>query len=320
MSFRLLRKRKIVISIVMAFVIISTPFWPAYNSMIRRYLLDGYQIYHPENNLINALNNEVPRKFLYLLQTENCIPNYLKNANAIGNSSFCYCDVLILSFKSSCNGTSPEHVQYVNYPNTTWSTGRNLLYDIAMKRATKYLYYIFMDDDILLRPTWENDRIVNNSWRDFERFLLKYTPPVGITAYCYTNVAPSCIKPNKPTVVRIQGVFDAAFNAFHIKALPYLIPYVTRYENISWWHSQHYLAGFASLNFKREGVVSYEAITALNIKHRDYPQKDPSVEILKSIKEDVIGMVKQKNLPEVVWQGKNVTFAVQERKGCSCYS
>ena len=229
----------------------------------------------------------------------------------IGNSSACNCNVLILGYKFLCNETSLEHVEYVHDPKTIWSTGRNLLCDIAVKIPTKYLYYIFMDDDILLKPTWRNNCEVNNSWQNCERFLLKYTPPVGITAYCYTNVFPSCIEPNKPTVVRIQGVFDAAFNASHIKALPSLIPFETRYENISWWHSQHYLAGFASLNFKREGV---EAITALNIKHRNYPWKNGKFRALKSIGNDVVEMVICKNLWKIVWQGKNVTRAVLKRK------
>ena len=159
----------------------------------------------------------------------------MKNAKAIGNSSTCNCDVLILGYKSLCNETSLEHVEYVHDPKTTWSTGRNLLYDIAMKRPTKYVYYIFMDDDIFLKPTWKNYGEVNsdNSWRAFEKFLLDYTPPVGITSYCSRRFRP-CIKPrNKPTVIRFLEIFDAAFNAFHIEALPYFIPYVTKYENIS---------------------------------------------------------------------------------------
>ena len=318
------RKPLITVVIVLVIALVGTSFWSTNLFNIQRYVLEKHQLHLPENQVLENLNNKTTKKFLYLLQTETCIPDYLKDSKAIGNPLTCNCDVLVLGYVSLCKEASPKHIQYVHDPNTTWSTGRNRLHDIAMKRPTEYSYYIFMDDDILLKQTWKNDSKVNstrsNSWRIFEGFLLEYTPPVGITGYCYTNYVPPCKKPTKPTVIQIQGIFDAAFNAFHFKALPYLIPYVTKYENISWWYSQHYLANFASVNFNGKGVVSNEAITAVNIKHRNYPRKVANVKTIKFIREDVVGMVKRKNLPKIVWQGKNVTQAVRIRKKCSCYS
>ena len=41
-------------------------------------------------------------------------------------------------------------MQYLFNSSTTWTSGRNVLYEEAMKRDTRYLYYIFMDDDIQL--------------------------------------------------------------------------------------------------------------------------------------------------------------------------
>ncbi|XP_028418730.1 uncharacterized protein LOC114544248 [Dendronephthya gigantea] len=326
MYFRYLRQSTILSAIFLTLVVMALvniiSFWRSDLSNNRRYLRGSNRTYLSESSsLVFSNANKISKKFLYLLQTETCMPEHLKNANAIGNSSSCNCDVLILGYKSSCNEASPEHVQHVHDPNTTWSTGRNLLYDIAMKRTTKYLYYIYLDDDILLKPSWENDREVNsdNSWRFFERFLLEYTPPVGITGFCNANFVPSCKRPDKPAVIRIQGLFDAAFNAFHVKALPYLLPYITKYEDISWWYSQHYLHGFATVNFKGEGVVSNEAITAVNIKHRNYPRRDANVETLKFIMQDVVEIVKRKNLPEIVWRGKKVTRVVLKRRDCSCY-
>ena len=69
----------------------------------------------------------------------------------MGNTSTCMCDVLVLSCKKTCNDTlSLPHVEYIFNSSTTWTTGRNLLLEVAMLRRETYLYYIFLDDDIVL--------------------------------------------------------------------------------------------------------------------------------------------------------------------------
>ena len=87
---------------------------------------------------------------LYLTQTENCIPTYLKSPEVIGDSEACQCDVIIFSYKNKCTDTSFPHVQYLfnSSKSTTWTVGRNLLYEAARKRKDKYIHYIFMDDDV----------------------------------------------------------------------------------------------------------------------------------------------------------------------------
>ena len=46
---------------------------------------------------------QMQTRFLYLLQTESCIPKHLITAETIGNDSMCQCDILVLGFKSVCN-------------------------------------------------------------------------------------------------------------------------------------------------------------------------------------------------------------------------
>ena len=58
------------------------------------------------------------------------------------------------------------NIEYLYNSSTTWATGRNLVYKVAMKRSEKYLYYIFMDDDIVFKK-----RTKKNPWREFEDFL-----------------------------------------------------------------------------------------------------------------------------------------------------
>ncbi len=54
-----------------------------------------------------------PSRFIYLVQTESCIPDHLKSPRAIGDASACQCDVLVLSYKKMCTGTPPAHVEYI---------------------------------------------------------------------------------------------------------------------------------------------------------------------------------------------------------------
>ena len=97
-----------------------------------------------------------PSKILYLLQTEECLPSHLRLA--LGDSALCQCDVAVLSYVNTCNDTSLPHVKYLFNPNTTWTTGRNLLYyTYIYNKSERYLYYIMMDDDVevMWRDRWK---------------------------------------------------------------------------------------------------------------------------------------------------------------------
>ncbi len=118
-----------------------------------------------------------PHRFLYLLQTENCIPSFLRLESALGNSFKCQCDVMILSWKTACNDTSLSHVKYLFNSSTTFSSGRNLLFEEAMRKDEVYWYYVFMDDDVQLRM---NDGTDKNPWRTFQDLLRNVEPAVGI--------------------------------------------------------------------------------------------------------------------------------------------
>ena len=84
---------------------------------------------------------------------------------------------MVLSYKQICSVTPSPHIEYIFSSSTTWTTGRNLLFEVARRRGEKYLYYIFMDDDIVLRFKTELNNL--NSWREFENFLKRIEPAVG---------------------------------------------------------------------------------------------------------------------------------------------
>ncbi len=103
----------------------------------------------------------VPSRLLYLVQTENCLPRKLKSVEAFEDPLACQCDVLVLSYKEVCYDSALPNIECLFNSSTTWASGRNLLFEAAMRRSEKYLYYIFMDDDIVLKTTTANQ----NPWR-----------------------------------------------------------------------------------------------------------------------------------------------------------
>ena len=199
---------------------------------------------------------ELVIKFLYLVQTESCLPGHLRSVDVLGNASFCQCDILVLSYKQPCNDTlSLPHVEYIFNSSTTWTMGRNLLFEIAMQKRGTYLYYIFMDDDIVLVAK-QNKSI--NPWRKFEDSLERIQPAVGVLALdhktkrvhktncrlCLSKLYQARQKKrcslNETTEFIPVVAFDPAFNAFHHQSVQYILPYSNRYDAISWWYSQMY--------------------------------------------------------------------------------
>ena len=169
---------------------------------------------------INLISSRT--RFLYCTQTESCLPPTLSAVEVLGNTSACLCDVLVLSYKQACQNQTLPHVQYLFNSSTTWTTGRNVLYEEAMKRDTRYLYYIFMDDDIQLV---DSTGMYPNPWRGFENFLIDVEPVVGTVMFNLETVeySMSHLRKNKMNIGcplndsslwTPVAAFDAAFNAF----------------------------------------------------------------------------------------------------------
>ena len=262
-------------------------------------LVQGYPIYHErcgvqiDSSLLNKLKTSTvklpasssnppslvnePSKILYLLQTEECLPSQLRVA--LGNSSACQCDVVVLSFKNMCNDTSLPHVKYLFNSSTTWTTGRNVLfYTYIHKRSDRYLYYIMMDDDIhmIWREKWTEKFQSRNPWRSFEEFLRKTKPAIAaleLGEKLLTHIENiqetrnSCMHPEYTITVR----YDAAVNAFHYQAVEYALPYWDYLENESWHFSQLYLYIWTEIVFRGQ-VLVHRQLMANNSIHRPYPR------------------------------------------------
>ena len=214
---------------------------------------------------------------------------------------------MVLSYKRPCNDTSLRHVEYLYDPSTSVGSGRNMLYEAAMARDQRFLYYIIMDDDVQLEA---KDKLkIPNPWRAFERSLLLYEPAVAGSLWTKNGKRGEdcwwCLKTILSDKKNLRCEFssssdfmpvvqvDAAFSAFHRRAAAAILPYVTSFENISVTFRQKIVVMKAEIMF-RGSVVAHTSVTALNTKHREtVPQGQPSPSQMLTLLE-----VAEKGVPE----------------------
>lgn len=151
------------------------------------------------------------RRFLYLFQVEQDLPDHLRDA--AGPDS----DVRFLSYRARSNDP-----RSVFYPSSSWSQGRNrLLREVV---GGDWLYFIFGDADVRLEFTARGAESLArrlSPWRAFEEFLLAYEPAVGTPAYAWHLSGMWDLAQETQTL----RFFDPVLNAFHREALPALLPY-----------------------------------------------------------------------------------------------
>ncbi|KAL9950946.1 hypothetical protein ACROYT_G043521 [Oculina patagonica] len=100
------------------------------------------------NTTVTTTDEATSKPFIYLTQTEQCLPARLSSSREIGDNETCNCDVIVLSYKKECQEEKPSHISYVFVTESTWTSGRNILYFVARERMRSYHYYIFLDDDV----------------------------------------------------------------------------------------------------------------------------------------------------------------------------
>ena len=241
------------------------------------------------NGIDDAVDNakgSVPlgflKPFIYLTETEECLPPNLASLSQIGNALTCNCDVIVLSFRTECKekATAP-HISYLFDPKTTWISGRNALFFAALDRKPGYHYYIILNDDVLLRFNVFTPPAMAASLEPFravENWLLDYEPALGVLDYTpwfsakyhFEKRQALCGINQTPLVVPVL-MYDAIFNAFHYKALLHLLPYREEYEYKCWYHTQRNVWSQAELKFHGQ-VFMFTPVTVHNPLHRPYPK------------------------------------------------
>lgn len=227
-----------------------------------------------------STKNSTTKLFIYLTQTEQCLPPNLATSSAIGDPNTCNCDVIVLSFQTECQEQKSPHITYLFDPNTGWGSGRNVLYFAAINRTVGYYYYIFVDEDVFLSfnefTSPEMKKL--QPFRVVEQWLLDYEPVVGVLDYgvhhgaswTYDRRQVIC-KITERSLVIPTVWFDGVYNAHHHKSIKHLFPYRVQYEKISWWSLHRYMFSAVELKFRGQALM-FVPVTAGNPTHRSYPK------------------------------------------------
>lgn len=279
----------------------------------------NYQLTEPvEASLQSRLMTQNTIKFLYMLQTESCLSDYLQEV--ISDPSVCPCDVMVLSYRTKCMVPPPSNVEYISVKNkTSWGGGRNVLYEAAMKREQIYLYFILMDDDIVLTDHLASERDSKGSpWRKFEEFLARVEPAAAAVDISDKHWLQRAAKGRKylncQSVVNASSAeylsvadYDAAFNAFHNKSIRHILPYTSKFDRRGMWNfSPIYLNIKIEVLYAGHSVL-HNQIFGTNSRHRSYPKRWPSLRDLNSIVDEVVN-----NLPQI--RGRNSSLLSGWRK------
>eukprot|EP00669_Euglena_mutabilis_P010636 TRINITY_DN5362_c0_g1_i2.p1 TRINITY_DN5362_c0_g1~~TRINITY_DN5362_c0_g1_i2.p1 ORF type:complete len:406 (+),score=106.81 TRINITY_DN5362_c0_g1_i2:42-1220(+) len=144
-------------------------------------------------------------------------------------------------------------------PESSWTQGRNHMWKKAVTMAKKYMYYIFMDEDITL-----------NNLTLFEETLLAWQPPVAVPAGI-AQLSDEAKLLGREAVILWR--YDAAFDAFHYDVVHHspLLPYGDLFDSFSWWLNQLFVS-YMSQIFYPDQVLGFMKVTTWNHKHRAYPR------------------------------------------------
>ncbi|CAH1780388.1 unnamed protein product [Owenia fusiformis] len=256
----------------------------------------------PRRAHISTAGDESVKNFLYIVNSYQCIRDYLVQMDTLGDPK--NLDVLVLSYKAPCKDSKFDHVKYMFGPNTTWTSGRNLAWTYAQKNLGKYLYYVFLDEDILLKPTLPRilsknvlNKLKSNTsiLRQFEDCLLETQPAVGAPMFSGGDpllISDECKLDNYRKEWNLPErvpmiYFDMIFVALHNKAIEHLMPLDVQYDKQSWWASGQYLQMKSYYYFHRQ-VARYTLMTVHNNRHKGYPRGLVSyADIIKDIKSKV---------------------------------
>ena len=225
-----------------------------------------------------AQESTTRKPFIYLTETEQCLPQNLASSSQIGDPETCNCDVIVLSFRAKCQENKQSHITYLFDPDTLFASGRNVLFFAAMDRRPGYHYYIFINDDTVLKYNEFTPANMTkmSPFRAVEEWLLDYEPAVGVLDYKVHNGASFVIKKrrdlcgiNESSLVLPTAIYDAIVNAFHYKAIEHILPYSTQYERVCMFASNRGTQIAVEVKFGGQALL-FSPVTAANPKHRAY--------------------------------------------------
>jgi hypothetical protein len=179
----------------------------------------------------------------------------------------------------------------VAIPGTTWTTGRNALYEAARRKlGGTVCYYVFADDDIEFKYRSDGPgsgaALTSQSARTpcaphepapayFERLLRTDQPAIAAVTFELprSNYLHACNECNHRPKLHDQCAsdFDAIVNAIRYDTATVMLPYEPKFDNNSWWTSQVVFIDMAYLAYARN-AVEYGQLFVNNNLHREYPR------------------------------------------------
>ena len=170
-------------------------------------------------------------------------------------------------------GVSEDGIFLLQICKTTWTSGRNRLYEFAKrsKFMKESLYLIFLDSDASrfelkkkIGPC-RTPPIANETANDyFERLLLTERPAMASVngkGRCGPKKFDGC-----------TADMDAFVAAFHAVVAPILLPYDTTYDKKTWWGSQEILINMAIVLYPTSSVLYRNIEVTCCQKHAKYPR------------------------------------------------
>ena len=271
-----------------------------------------------------------PRKpFVYLTETEQCLPPYLASSCNIGDPQTCNCDVIVLSYQRKCQENNQSHVSYLFDPNTLFASGRNVLFFAAMGRRPGYHYYIFLNDDTTLKynkfaPT---DMKKLSPFRAVETWLLDYEPVVGVLDYDHhgadyvLKLRKELCGVNETSLVLPTVVFDALFNAYHHKAIGHILPYPTQYERGCAFCSNRQALITIEVKFGGQALL-FAPVTGGNPLHRRHENDQINItaisrEFVENVKREAPTELRNHVIFEKLYNSSKLYLGVQSRSYCA---
>ena len=245
-----------------------------------------------------AQRSTTQKPFIYLTETEQCLPRNLASSFEVGDPETCNCDVIVLSFRAKCQDNNQPHITYLFDTNTRFASGRNVLFFAALERRPGYHYYIFINDDIILKYNEFTPANMTkmSPFRAVEKWLLDYEPAVGVLDYKVHDGASTVLNRrrdlcgiNESSLVLPTVFFDAIFNALHQKAVEHVLPYPTKYERGCIYCCNRNTMIAVEVKFGGQALL-FSPVTAGNPKHREYVRSEINI---TAISREFIARIKQ---------------------------
>jgi len=182
-----------------------------------------------------------------------------------------HADKFMLTFDEELDGS-------LFLPNCTWLEGRNHLLQMAKKKNQDYLYYIFLDDDIVFE---------RGNFEVFESCLLKYQPAIAHPFYCkdYARYYRHFFRKLFPYPEATQDVFfDQMFVAIHKELIKdeIIVPYLEDFQHISWYSAGRYFDFMMNLFYSDFQVLRFNLCMVSNPLHET--KSRPLLDYLPTLK------------------------------------